>query len=74
MVEVVLAQNLVAARKKLLLTQEKLGQQSGVSMYVIAHIERQARNPKLLTLVKLAVALDVSLEALLTAPHSEIRP
>lgn len=72
MVEVVLAQNLVAARKKLLLTQEKLGQQSGVSMYVIAHIERQARNPKLLTLVKLAVALDVSLEALLTAPHSEV--
>ncbi|WP_288253457.1 helix-turn-helix transcriptional regulator, partial [uncultured Hydrogenophaga sp.] len=57
MVEVVLAQNLVAARKKLMLTQEKLGQQSGVSMYVIAHIERQARNPKLLTLAKLAAAL-----------------
>jgi DNA-binding XRE family transcriptional regulator len=71
LVEVVLAQNLIAARKRAMLTQENLSQQSGVSRFVIAHIERQARNPKLLTVARLAVALDLSLEALLTAPHSE---
>ncbi len=65
-IEVLLAHNLVAARKKLTLTQEQLAQQSGVSRFVIAHIERQARNPKLLTLAKLAASLDLSLEDLLT--------
>ena len=65
-IEEVLAHNLVAARKALLLTQDTLGQRSGVSMYVIAHIERQARNPSLQTLARLAGALDVSIEALLT--------
>jgi DNA-binding XRE family transcriptional regulator len=74
LIEVVLAQNLVAARKRVMLTQENLSQQSGVSRFVIAHIERQARNPKLLTVAKLAAALDLSLEALLTAPHSETGP
>lgn len=39
------------------------------SMYVIAHIERQARNPSLHTLAKLAVALHLSLEELLSAPQ-----
>ena len=65
-IEEVVAQNLVSARQALKLTQETLGQQSGVSMYVIAHIERQARNPSLHTLARLADALDVSLEALLS--------
>ena len=74
LVEVVLAKNLIAARKRAMLTQENLSQQSGVSRFVIAHIERQARNPKLLTVAKLAAALDLSLEALLAAPHSETGP
>ncbi|AOS82205.1 hypothetical protein Q5W_13475 [Hydrogenophaga sp. PBC] len=74
LIEVVLAQNLIAARKRAMLTQENLSQQSGVSRFVIAHVERQARNPKLLTVAKLAAALDLSLEALLTAPHSETGP
>lgn len=65
-IEEVLARNLVSARKALLLTQDKLGQRSGVSMYVIAHIERQARNPSLHTLARLAEALDLSIEGLLT--------
>ena len=68
LIEEVLALNLMAARKNLNLTQEQLGQQSGVSMYVIAHIERQARNPSLHTLAKLAVALHLSLEELLSVP------
>ena len=67
-IEAVLAQNIITARRALNLTQEKLGQQSGVSMYVIAHIERQARNPSLHTLAKLAVALHLSLEELLSVP------
>ena len=35
------------------------------SRAIIAHIERQSRNPSLKTLARLAAALDVSLEALL---------
>ena len=66
LIEVVLAQNLVLARQRLMLTQEKLSQQSAVNRTVIANIERQARNPSLPTLARLAVALDLSLEALLT--------
>lgn len=68
-VEVVLALNLISARRELKLTQETLGQQSGVSMYVIAHIERQARNPSLQTLAKLCVPLHCTLEELLSAPR-----
>lgn len=69
-IETVVAQNLVSARKSLMLTQEGLAQQSGVSRFVIAHIERQARNPSLLTLAKLAASLDMSLEALLSESGS----
>ena len=65
-IEAVVAQNLVAARKRLMLSQDGLAQQSGVSRAVIAHIERQARNPSLQTLARLAAALDVSIEALLS--------
>lgn len=67
LVEALLAQNLVAARTRLKLTQEMLSQRSGVSRAVIAHIERQARNPSLETLEKLAASLDFSLEALVAS-------
>lgn len=65
----VLALNLISARRNQSLTQETLGQQSGVSMYVIAHIERQAHNPSLHTLAKLCVSLHCTMEALLSAPR-----
>lgn len=65
-IETIVARNLVAARQRLMLTQEALAQRSGVSRPVIAHIERQARNPSLQTLARLAVALDLSVEALLS--------
>lgn len=64
LVEALLAQNIVEARTGLKLTQEILSQRSGVSRAVIAHIERQARNPSLATLEKLAASLALSLEAL----------
>ncbi|NIM42196.1 MAG: helix-turn-helix domain-containing protein [Hydrogenophaga sp.] len=51
------------------MTQEALGRRSGVSMYVIAHIERQARNPSLQTLAKLCVPLQCTLEELLSPPR-----
>lgn len=66
LIEVVLAENLVAARRRLMLTQDKLSQRSGINRAMIANIERQARNPSLPTLAKLATALDLSIEALLT--------
>lgn len=65
-IETIVARNLVAARQRLMLTQEALSQQSGVSRPVIAHIERQARNPSLQTLARLAAALDLSVEELLS--------
>lgn len=70
LIEVVLAENLAGLRARQKLTQEALAGKSGVSMFVIAHIERQARNPTLETLGKIAQALDVSMERLL----SETRP
>ena len=66
LIDQVLAQNLVATRMRLSLTQEQLSQRSGVSRAVIAHIERQARNPSLQTLARLATSLDLSIEALLS--------
>ena len=66
LIEVVLSHNLVAARQRLMLTQEQLSLRSGINRSLIANIERQARNPSLHTLARLADALDVSLEALLS--------
>lgn len=66
LIEVVLAENLAGLRARQKLTQEALAGKSGVSMFVIAHIERQARNPTLETLGKIAQALDVSMERLLS--------
>lgn len=66
LVEAVLARNLVQARATLRLTQESLGVQAGVSMYMIAHIERGARNPTLQTLDRLATALGRPLASLLS--------
>ena len=66
LIDEVLAQNLIAARKRLMLTQDAISQQSGVSRALIANIKRQARNPSLQTLAKLAASLELSLETLLS--------
>ena len=65
-IEAIVARNLVSARKRLRLTQEQLSERSGVSRTMIAHIEREARNPSLQTLARLAASLDLSIEALLS--------
>jgi transcriptional regulator with XRE-family HTH domain len=71
LVEDVLAENLVQLRALRQLTQEGLGERSGVSMFVVAHLERKARSPDLTTVERLAKALRVSVSRLLTepAPH-----
>jgi transcriptional regulator with XRE-family HTH domain len=71
LVEVVLAENLVRARTHRGWTQEVLTEKSGVSRPVIARIESQARKPDLLTLERLATALGVTVERLLTEPRSK---
>lgn len=65
LVREILARNIVRAREALGWTQEDLAVQSGVSRPLVAHIERQARNPDLKTLVRLASALGVRMEHLL---------
>jgi transcriptional regulator with XRE-family HTH domain len=66
----VLSTNLVFARHRLDWTQERLEHASGVSMFVIAHIERKARNPTLDTLGRLATALEMPLDRLLSEPRT----
>lgn len=63
---VALARKLAELRKRRAWTQKELGIQSHVSMFLIAHIERGARNPTLQTLERLAAALEVSAEELLS--------
>jgi transcriptional regulator with XRE-family HTH domain len=69
-VRTVLAENVLRGRSRRGWTQEALGERSGVSMFVIAHIERQARSPDLRTLERLATALGVSMEWLLAEPRA----
>jgi transcriptional regulator with XRE-family HTH domain len=68
LIEDALAENLSSLRAARNLTQEALGERSGVSMYVIAHVERKARSPDLATVERLAKALRVSVARLLSEP------
>jgi XRE family transcriptional regulator, fatty acid utilization regulator len=54
-----LGTNLRAARKKLGLTQEQLGERSGVHPTEISRIEAGKRDPQVSTLRKLAAAVEV---------------
>lgn len=60
-----LAVNVRLVRAWLAWSQEELSQHSGVSRSMISHIERGERNPLLDTLVRLAVAMNTSVERLL---------
>lgn len=64
-----LSGNIIRAREALGWTQEDLAARSGLSRPLVAHIERQARNPDLKTLVRLATALGLSVELLLAEPR-----
>ena len=54
-----LGKNLLAARRKLDLTQEQVAERSGVQAGEISRIEHGKRDPKVSTLEKLAAALEV---------------
>lgn len=54
--------NTVRFRKALQMTQEQLAEQSGLSQQYISGLERGSRNPTILTLYELAVALRVAPE------------
>jgi len=57
--------NLKQLRKKKNWTQEKLAQESGISFHTLIKIERgDIKSPRLETLLKIAKALDISLDKL----------
>jgi len=56
--------NLVALREKRTLTQAQLGARAGIAAASISHFETGQRQPSLESLVKLADALDTSLDSL----------
>lgn len=58
------AANLRAARKKTGMSQERLAELCGIYRTEISLLERAGRAPRLGTLVKLASALEVSVESL----------
>jgi len=64
-----LAGNLEYLRKARGLTQGQLAHVSGIPRTTLSHIESGAGNPSLITLSKLAVALGVHYEELLSAPR-----
>jgi transcriptional regulator with XRE-family HTH domain len=65
-----LAENLRSLRAARGLTQQKLAQASGVPRATLATLESGGGNPTLQVLVRVAQALRVSLEELVTAPRS----
>lgn len=69
-IEHALASNLVRYRQMRHWTQEQLSQASGVGREHLAHIEREDQNPTLETLVRLALALSVSVELLVGVPSA----
>lgn len=54
-----LGENLLAARKKLGLTQEQVAERSGVQAGEVSRIEGGKRDPQLSTILKLAKAVEV---------------
>jgi transcriptional regulator with XRE-family HTH domain len=62
----ILAENVKNFRNKKGLTQRQLGFNAGISSAIISGIENATGNPSVLTVFRLAEALDVSLADLLT--------
>lgn len=68
-----LARNLVALRQVRELTQDALAKAAGVPRSTIANLESGTGNPSLTVLIKVANALVVPVDEMLTAPHARIR-
>jgi transcriptional regulator with XRE-family HTH domain len=63
-----LAENVAAARRQRGFTQVQLAQTSGVNLATIRDLERARYNTTILTLLRVADALDVDLDALVSPP------
>lgn len=68
-----LSTNIRALRQARGLTQEQLARASGVPRATWAHLETGAANPTLAILVRVAAALQVSIEELISAPRATAR-
>jgi transcriptional regulator with XRE-family HTH domain len=66
-----LAINLLALRKKKGLSQNQLSERADIPRSTITHMESGEGNPSLTNLCKLAAALSISIEELLSRPRSE---
>ena len=66
-----LADNITALRKRSELSQERLAQQAGIPRSTLTHMESGGGNPSLTNLCKLAAALGVGIEELLSRPRNE---
>ena len=66
-----LAINLLALRKKKSLSQSRLSELADIPRSTITHMESGEGNPSLTNLCKLAAALSLSIEELLSRPRSE---
>jgi transcriptional regulator with XRE-family HTH domain len=65
-----LGKNLRAARKRLGLTQEQVAERSGVQAGEVSRVELGKRDPRVSTLEKLAVAVEVEPGQLLAGERS----
>lgn len=68
-----LARNLLSLRHVRSLTQEALAKSAGVPRSTIANLESGGGNPSLAVLVKVAVALGISIDELLASPRAKVR-
>jgi transcriptional regulator with XRE-family HTH domain len=68
-----LAENLRRRREQQDLTQQELAERSGVPRPTLAHLESGQGNPTLSVLSRVARALDVGIEALVSAPQPVLR-
>ncbi len=66
-----LAMNLLALRKKKGLSQDRLSELADIPRSTITHMESGDGNPSLTNLCKLAAALGISIEELLSRPRNE---
>lgn len=68
-----LAQNIIALRKKLNFTQQRLAEISGATRASIALIESGTSNPTLDVLLKISGALEVTINELMSAPRADCK-
>lgn len=66
-----LAHNIVTLRKRSELSQERLAAEAGIPRSTLTHMESGAGNPSLNNLCRLATALGVGIEELLSRPRDE---